>query len=194
MTVRPKSVWPVLLAVPFLLCMTPQEGSGRAAFGDLLGKIINFLILFGGLFFLLRRPLSEYLSRRSGEIRTSLDQARASRNEAERKLLETQARLAALKDETAKIAAEARAESEKARERIRALADKETGRIREFTRQEIDLQLKAGVRELSEYTVDLAAGLAEARLKAGLADDAQSKIIDRSIEQLAEIHAEPRPH
>jgi F-type H+-transporting ATPase subunit b len=194
MIVRPKSAWLALLAVPFLLGMAAQEGSGRASFGELLGKIVNFLILFGGLFFLLRRPLSEFLTRRSSDIRTSLDEARACRDAAERKLSEMQARLAALKDETEKIAAEARAGSEKARERIRALADKETERIREFTRQEIELQLKAGIRELAEYTVDLAAALAETRLKAGLSNDAQSKIIDRSIEQLAEIHAEPRPH
>jgi F-type H+-transporting ATPase subunit b len=161
---------------------------------ELLGKILNFAILFGGLFVLLRRPLQAYLAKRSGGIRTELDEARAGRDEAERKLAETQARLAALKDETAKIALEAQAESQRAGERIRALAEKESERIREFTRQEIDLQLASGRRELAEYTMDLAVSLAEAHLKAELNDQDQARLIDRSIAQLAEIHEEPKSH
>ncbi len=54
--------------------------------------------------------------------------------------------------------------------------------------QEIDLQLKAGMQELKEYTAELAATLAEARIKDKITAGEQSALIDKSIDKLAELY------
>jgi F0F1-type ATP synthase membrane subunit b/b' len=103
------------------------------------------------------------------------------------------AKCAALEGDVSRLRAEAEAEGRAEKERIKALAEKEGERIKSFTQQEIDLQLKAGIQELKEYTASLAAGLAEDRMKARLTPADQSRLIDKSIAGLTELHEERRP-
>jgi F0F1-type ATP synthase membrane subunit b/b' len=114
--------------------------------------------------------------------------SQTARLEAEAKLGEARREIAALEDEVVRMKKDAEAEGFKDKDRIRALAAKEERRIRSFAEQEIDLQLKAGIRELKEYTAELAASLAEARIKDKITDGEQSALIDRSINKLAELH------
>ncbi len=55
-------------------------------------------------------------------------------------------------------------------------------RIRTLASQEVDGHLKAGVRELKDYTAELAADLAEERIKNRLTAADQAALIDRSID------------
>jgi len=178
----------VLLVVPLFLFMTAEGGAQASGSSEFLGKVINFVILFGGLAFVLAKPLRNFLAKRSRDIQTSLAEARDARSEAERKVAEAQQRIAALEDEAARMKKDAEIEGLKEKERIRAQAEKEAGRIRSFARQEMDIRLKAGIRELKEFTAEMAASLAEARLKEKISGRGQSVLIDKSIEQLAELH------
>ena len=178
----------VLLLVPLFLFMTTEEGAGAEGGSGLLGKVLNFVLLFGGLVIVLRKPLREFLRKRTESIRALMKDARAARLEAEGKLAEAGRKIAALEDEVARLKKDGEDEGLKDKERIRALAAKEESRIRTFAEQEIDLQLKAGIQELKEYTAELAASLAEARIKDRMTAEEQSALIDKSIEKLAELH------
>ena len=123
----------------------------------MLGKVINFVILFGALGYFLAKPLMNFLSKRTTDIHASLDGAQTAREDAERKLAETRTRIAALEGEAARMKSDAEADGRRARDDIRALAEKEAERIRAFSAQEIDLRVKAGVQELKERTIELAA-------------------------------------
>jgi F-type H+-transporting ATPase subunit b len=175
-----KTVLAVLLLVPFLLFMSAEGESHESGSSGMLGKVINFVVLFGGLTFALYKPARNFLAKRTRDIQASLDEARDGRLRAEAKLEEARAKFAALEGDAEK-------------ERIKALAEKEGERIKSFTQQEIDLQLKAGIQELKEYTASLAAGLAEDRMKARLTPADQSRLIDKSIAGLTELHEERRP-
>jgi F-type H+-transporting ATPase subunit b len=183
----------VLLLVPFFLFMVSEEGGEAAGKSDFLGKVINFVVLFGGLTYLLYKPLRNYLRKRSDGIRRALDEARQARLNAERKLQEAQKKLAVLGDEVGRIIKAAETDSFQAKENIRVLADKETERIKAFAGQEIEMQLRAGRQELKEYTAELAAALAEARLKEKITAQGHSRLIDKSIEKLAELYEKPHP-
>jgi F-type H+-transporting ATPase subunit b len=185
-----KAALAVLLLVPFLLAMSAEGESGEPASSGMLGKIINFAVLFGGLTFALYKPARNFLAKRTRDIQASLDEARDARTRAEARLEEARRRIASLQDEIAGFGRAAEAEGLAEKERIKALAEKEALRIRTFTQQEIDLQLKAGLQELKEYTADLAARLAEARMKDRITPAAQSDLIDKSIERLADLHEE----
>jgi F-type H+-transporting ATPase subunit b len=138
----------------------------------------------------LYKPLRNFLAKRSRDIRAALDEARGARREAEQKLEEARRRIAALEDEVTGMKREAELKGLKEQAKTKALAEKEAIRIRSFAQQEIDLQLKAGIQELKEYTAEIAASLAEARMKDKITEEGQSKLIDKSIERLAEIHEE----
>jgi F-type H+-transporting ATPase subunit b len=178
----------VLLLVPWFLFMAGEEGAAAPGGSGMLGKVINFALLFGGLVFLLRKPLRDFLRKRTEDIRALLSEAQAARQDAEGKLDEAQRRIAAFEEEAVRMRTDAEAEGLKEKERIRMLTAKEAGRIRTFAEQEIDLLLKSGIQELKEYTADLAASLAEARMRDKITADEQSALIDKSIDQLAELH------
>jgi F-type H+-transporting ATPase subunit b len=188
-----KAARAVLLLVPFLLAMSAEGGPQASGSGGMLGKVINFVILFGGVTFALYKPARNFLVQRTRDIQASLDEARDGRLRAEAKLEEARAKLAALEGDVARLRAQAEAEGRAETERIRALAEKEARRIQAFTQQEVDLQLKAGIQELKEYTAGLAASLAEDRMKRRLTPDDQSGLIDKSIADLTELHEERRP-
>jgi F-type H+-transporting ATPase subunit b len=185
-----KAALAVLLLVPFLLFMSAEGEARESGSSGMLGKIINFAVLCGVLTFALYKPARKYLTQRGRDIQAALDEAQAARKKAEARLEEARAKLADLEGDMARLRSEAEAEGRAETGRIQALAEKESRRIRAFTQQEIDLQLKAGLQELKEYTAGLAASLAEARMKARLTPEDQAALIDKSIAGLTDLHEE----
>lgn len=159
----------------------------------MIGKIINFVLLFGGLFFLLRKPFLALLDKRTRTIERSLAEATEARAAAELQLEEARRKASTLEAEMARLKTEAEADGLKEKERIRELAGKEAERLRVLARLEIEAHLKAGVRELKAMTAELAAGLAEERLKSSLTDADQAVLIDKSIDRLKTLHEESDP-
>lgn len=183
----------LMLMIPLLLAASPEEGAHEPASSGMLGKVINFAVLFGGLTFALYKPARNFLSKRTRDIQASLDAARDARLQAEARLEEARLKIASLADEITRLGREAEADGLIEKARIKDLAEKEALRIQAFTQQEIDLQLKGGIQELKEYTVELAASLAEARMKIRITPDGQSDLIDKSIARLTDLHEERRP-
>jgi len=183
----------LILLMPFLALSQGEEKaaaepeSGGSGF---IWKVVNFAVLFGALFFFLRKPLGEMLAKKTDVIRDILEDAHNDREKAEAKLAEAQARAAALETEAAALKEQAAAEGRAETEKIRALSAREAERIRSLASQEVDIHLQAGIRELKEYTAELAAGLAEDRIRKRLTDADQSALIDRSIGRLKDIHEE----
>ncbi len=178
----------VFLLLPLFLHFAPPESAASSGLKDILGKTINFVILFGCLAFLLRRPIRRFLERRSAAISQSLEDAEKARIAAAGKEKQTEERLAHLKEEVDRIEKEAETAGLREKSRIKELTDKEVDRIRRFALQEIEIQLKAAIHELKEYTAAQATQLAEERLKKDLTVGDQMTLIDRSIGRLAELY------
>lgn len=166
-----------------------HEGGGSG----MAGKLINFAILFGGLFFLLRKPIMGLLTQRTRDVARTLDEAQAGRREAESQLAEARAKTASLEAELARLKAGAEEEGRREKERIREMAAQEAERLRSLARLEVEAHLKAGVRDLKAYTAELAAALAEERIKARLTPADQADLIDKSIAMLKTLHEESDP-
>ena len=187
----------VFLLVPFLMSAAAGEDaaehqeSGGSGF---LWNVVNFVVLFGAMFFFLRKPVAAMLTKKKEMIRDLLDDARRERVTAEAKLAEARIQAEALLNEAARLKDRAAADGRAETERIKELAAKEAERIRTLAAQEVAVRLQAGIRELKEYTAELAAGIAEARMKARLTGADQVDLIDRSIERLKTIHDEPAAH
>jgi F-type H+-transporting ATPase subunit b len=190
---RKKSVILVLLFVPFLLFMSYAEESHPSQTKDFLGKLINFLLLFGGLAYVLRKPISQFLQDRSDSLGQALRGAKQSQKEAAERLIQVEARLEKLDEEIRTIQNEAEALGQSLRRDVLEEAKQASERLKRFANQEIELITQNAVREIKEYTVSLAADLAQQNIQDRLTEESHSSLIDKSIERLEELHEKSNP-
>jgi F-type H+-transporting ATPase subunit b len=181
----------VLALTPWLLFMSAEEGAKASGAMDLVGKSVNFLILFGGLALLLRKPLAAMLAKRSADVRETLRLAEASKAEAAAKRADSVTRLSGLEDEIERMIGTAEEAARREKERIAALAADEAQRLRRFAEQAIDQQARAGVRELKAHAAERATSMARERIRSKLTPRDQASLIDKSIEKLARLHERP---
>lgn len=177
----------VVFILPALVFMAPDEEGHSSGLVDFIGKAVNFVILFGGLAYLLHKPIRSFLEKRAREIEVSLEKTEQSKKEAERMQKEIEARLAGLEDEIRKILEEAESEGRRNKEKTLKLAQQERERIKHFSRQEIDAVIRSGVRDLRKHVAFLATALAEEKIKKKMSPETQSLLIEKSIERLGQL-------
>jgi len=150
-------------------------------------KWINFLILFGGLGWKLRKPLFDFLDSRRQEIGEGLAKAREAQEEAKSKLAEVEARLAGMDEEIRQLKAQALRQADEERLRILEGAGLEARKILDMASMEIDGIRKAARLELKGYVADLSVQLAEERLKSAIGPREHKKIVERFVEELGSV-------
>ncbi len=188
-----KTAAAVLLVLPLLLFMSTAEGGKPSATMDFIGKTVNFLILFGGLGFLLRKPLAAMLAKRSADIQETIRLADAAKADAERKHGESEGRLSILEDEVRRMMATAEDVAQQERDRIAQLAAEEAQRVRRFAEQEIDEQLRTARQGLRAYVAEASTSIARERIRKRLTPADQAAIIERSIDRISSLHEKPGP-
>jgi F-type H+-transporting ATPase subunit b len=188
-----KSVLLVLFALPLLIFMSAEEGGRVSATMDFLGKLVNFLILFGGLAFVMRKPLKAMLAKRTVDIGESIRDAEGARAGAETKAGESQVKLSGLEGEVQRLKIAAQEESRRETERIARTAAEEAERLKKFTRQELEEQVRRGVHELRTYAAARATDLARERIRKRLTPELQAVLIEKSIDRLSHINEKPGP-
>lgn len=162
----------------------PEHGST----GLFLGQVINFAVLFGGLAYLLKKPLQEYLTRKALEVASLLETSEKEKQEARQRLEQTRERLQSLAAEVQKMKDEARQEALRERERLLQEAAREAERLRKLAREEIDSLMQASRRELKSYAIELSVALAEKRIREKINPELHRKFINQAIERLRTLH------
>jgi F-type H+-transporting ATPase subunit b len=160
---------------------------------DFLGKLVNFLLLFGGLFYVLRKPVKALLVKRTDDVGESIRRAGSDRQASEAKAAGSQAKLAGLEGEVRALKAEAEAEGRRETERIAEAARAEAERLKKLTRQELDAQVRRSVLELKAFAAARATDLARERIRKRLTPEAQAALIEKSIDRLSRLHEESGP-
>lgn len=181
----------ILFLTPFLLSMSSMEESSASETVAFIGKVINFLLLFGGLTFLLRKPLGNFLQQRSDSLRSTMLEAEDSRQKAELKLKDIESRMEKLDEDTKRILQAAEAESADLRKSIVQETNKDVERLKRLARQEIERLTQAGIMEVREHMAVLATDLARQNILDRMSGEYQSSLIDRSIERLENLYEKP---
>ena len=177
----------LLVLLPLFLFLTPGEAEKAAGTADFAGKVVNFLILFGGLGFFLYKPVKAFLENRTSEIRRTLEEVKSSRKEAEDRYEATMRRVEGLSGEIAKMKAEAEAQGNREKARIAKQAEEEAARVLRLVRQEIDAHTQTGIREVRTFVAETATSLARERIRKNLVPDDHSLLVDKSIERLSKL-------
>ncbi len=183
------------LALVVLLQAGPLLASGDGGHGEAAPKgwvatdtqrVLNFAVLAGGLFFLLRKPVAKALRDRIGGIEQQLRDLEARKQTAEKELAAVNSRIATLDKEAEKIVAEYVRQGEEARARILAAAEASAKKLEEQAKRQIDHELRTVRDRLQAEVIEKALVKAEARLRERITTEDQDRLID---EYLAKVVA-----
>ena len=149
-----------------------------------VARFVNFALLAGGLFVMLRGPVSTYLTDRGAQVRRNLAQARLTTAEAEQQLVGIEAQLRALPAELEALKARGLEEVGAEETRLRESTEAARQRLVDQTRRDMDTQLRIAKRDLTHRVAELAVGEATQRIKEQLDDADQLRLIDRYVGQV----------
>lgn len=146
---------------------------------------LNFLVVFGGIAYLLARLAPPYFRGRANAIVTAINDATRAREEAEQQRREAEAKLAGLEQEIAEMRTAAHRDAAAEAERIRALAREETEKIERAAQAEIEAAERAARLELKGLAARIAVERAEALLRAEITPRTQSALFRGFLDSLA---------
>jgi F0F1-type ATP synthase membrane subunit b/b' len=181
----------ILLLLPLWLGFFSEEGSHASPLADLLGKTVNFVILFGGLAFVLAKPLRRFLAEMGLSVAETIKDTEKAKQEAEEKLRSLRERMLTLDQEVRKIKNDGEEAGRKEKERTQLLARREAERIRSFTAQEIQALAQGARAEIRERAAEAAVARARANIQRRLTPELHSRLIDESIRSLETLYEEP---
>ena len=155
-------------------------GHGDSGFDkgkDLIWRIMNFTVLAGGLFFLLRKPVAKALESRRQGIRDQLDDLAKQKEAAEKELAGYKEKLARLDQEVERIMAEYLKEGEAAKAKIIEEAKAVAEKLRQQAKKNIEQEFQKARQELKAEMAEQAVTMAEALIKKNIKDKDQERIV-----------------
>ncbi|HZO98742.1 MAG TPA: ATP synthase F0 subunit B [Terriglobia bacterium] len=160
----------------------PEEaGEGKKEEHELLFKIVNFALLAGGLFFLLRKPAAEYFAQRSAAIKKSLEEGRKALEDSQAQLAAVEEKLKNLEQEIAAFKASAEREMEAERQRLRQAAAEEAEKILESARLQMETSSRAAILELKAHLAQQVLALAEEMIRKRLDEAGRERLVRQFI-------------
>jgi len=157
------------------------EGGGMDKTKDLIWRTMNFVVLAGALFFLLRKPLAQGLEARRQGIRDQLDDLEQQKADAHKQLAEYKTRLAQLDKEIGKIVAEYVKDGEAAKAKILEEAKVAAEKLQTQAKKNIEHEFQKARQELKAEMSNQAVSMAEALIKKSINDDDQKRIVDEYL-------------
>jgi F-type H+-transporting ATPase subunit b len=157
-----------------------KEGAKEEVAKDemIVWKWANFVILLGVAGYFLNKSLPTFFKSRSGEIQKDITEAQATKQAAEKRAAEMDARLNALGAEIERFKAQAKIEMEQESARIRQETAHQIEKLQRQAEQEIESAGNLATRELGAYAAKLALDLAEQRIRTRLDATTEAGLVD----------------
>ncbi len=191
-TPRPNRMTPALAALAAGLLAAPiaaSEGASGGPFEGDVGNALWTLIIFGLVVFVLGKfawkPILNGLAAREAFIRTSLEQAKKDRDEAEARHREYAEKLLGARQEATAIIEEARRDAEVVRRRIDEEARAEAAAAIERAKREIAIAQETAVKDLYAEAAKLSTQIAGRVLAREINPQDHERLIRESIAELA---------
>lgn len=167
------------------------EGGGNNLFAGDIGNVFWTLLIFVLVILVLGKfawtPLLNGLQQRERFIRSSLEEARRDREDAEARLQEYEQRLAQAKTEASGIIDQARGEAESLRTRLEQQAREDSESMLDRAKREIEIAKQAAVKELYSTSAGLATELAGKILERELDAQDHDRLIQSSIREIENL-------
>jgi F-type H+-transporting ATPase subunit b len=152
--------------------------------GLIVWTIVTFVLLVIVLRVYAWKPLLGALQQREEHVRSSLERAEQARAEAERILEDNRKQLANAGAEASRILAEGRSLGEKLKNELLEQANRQSRKMIDQAKQEIDREKDAALEKLRSEVANLAIGAAEKILDETLDETRHRKIVDGYLRDL----------
>lgn len=166
-------------------------GSGEADHGgqmiDFGWRMFNFAILVGLIYWLLRNKVKEFFIGRRVDIRTSLEEAVAAKEEAEKKFKEYSDKLDKATDEIDGISDMIRAQGLTEKEKIIESARISAEKMKKDAEAKIEQDFKKAKSELRAEASELAIEMAEEILKRNIKEEDHESIVKDHLKSLSQL-------
>ncbi|SMP10728.1 F-type H+-transporting ATPase subunit b [Desulfurobacterium pacificum] len=153
--------------------------------GNLLfWKLVNTVILIAILYWLLRKPVSRFISDGINAVVSKFEKAKQEKEEALKLLKQAERKSEEAKAEAEKILAYSKELAQKEKEQIIAEAKSTAERIIAMADEEIEKEVFKAKEELKKFAAQKAVELAEEKLKGSITPEANKKLIETSLQKL----------
>jgi len=189
-----KFVYPVAIA-GFLLAMAGIAWASSG--GDAHGggghnrwltvdtwKVLNFGILAVIGYFLLKKPVAEFFSSRKKGIEDEINELEQKKEDAQKKLLEYQAKFKNLDQESKEIVENFIQQGEEAKKRIIAEAEAQAEKLEEMAKRSIEQEFKTAKARLKKEIAAKAMEKASEVIKASISADDQERLVDQYLKKV----------
>lgn len=133
-------------------------------------QIINALVLFGALAYILFKPVTEFMEKRAASIKSTIDAAESNTRETDKLKAEYEEQLKDIRNERTAIIEEATKRAEARGNEIVVAAQEEANKIKEKAKLDIEREKKKMMDELKGQI-------------SGLAIAAASKVIEKDLDE-----------
>lgn len=184
-----------LLACAILIgCASPvfgaPEGGGPAnpldiVFDTALWTVIIFIALLLILHKYAWGPILEGLNKREETIRSSLEEAKQTRDEMAKLKADFQKEMVETQQQIPKLMEEARKDAEALKAEMRATAASEIQTERERLRREVETAKDQAIKELWEQAAQLATLISAKAIGRSLSEDDHRRLIDESLAEMS---------
>jgi F-type H+-transporting ATPase subunit b len=151
---------------------------------ELIWTIINFLILFGGLYVLLYKPLLAAITARENEINGALKKAAEDRAEAERLRKQFEAQISNAQAEAQEIINQAVKNASMTKDQIEADARAKASELLENATKTIEREKAKALAELREEVASLAIAVAGKVIEKNLDTAEQRRLADSFVTEV----------
>ncbi len=145
---------------------------------------VVFLLLFGGLYVLAWKPISEGLTKREKTIATQIADAKRSADEALAKLREYDSKLQTAHAQSADLITQARKDAESAGQRIVAEAQAEASRQRDRALADIESAKQGALSDIAGKSTEIAFSLARRVVGRELRTEDHKQLIADSLNKM----------
>lgn len=175
---------------PLLLITTISFASGGGADAGSHGggwgsidnyKLLNFVVLVGVLFVLLKAPVKNFFSTRVDDLKKEIADLEEKKEKAEKDLQEYVSKIESLDEEVKVIVKTYVEQGEKAKLKILEEAKSSAEKLRVQAEIKVEQEFKLAKETLSKEIVDMAVSEAEKLIKDKINDQDQDKIIEEYI-------------
>jgi F-type H+-transporting ATPase subunit b len=155
-------------------------GSGPSA-SELIWQAVNLVLLLGVLFAVARKPITAYFAERREQIQNDIKSADKLLAESKKQFSEWQGKLVELEAEVQTIRDETRQRALDERDQIVAAAHDSAERIRADAVAAVDQELRRAQVQLREEAADLAIDLAASMITEQVDDRDRDRLLDEFI-------------
>lgn len=147
-------------------------------------KVLNFVVLALGCFFIAKKPVAQFFSSRTKGIEEELTDLEQKKADAEKKLAEYEARFRNLEQESEKIVEDYIKQGEEAKKRILEEAEAQAEKLEDIAKRNIEQEFKAAKVVLKQEVVDGAMEQAQALIKKSITTQDQNRLVDEYLKKV----------